>query len=328
MRRFGSDRSPFDRFSPDPFIVALLAAAIVASFFPARGWLIDALDVVTPIAIGLLFFLYGARLSTQETWAGIRNWRLQLVVLLTTFAVFPLFGLALQVLEPEILTPALAAGVLLLCLAPSTVQSSVVNTRIAGGNVAASVVSASLSNLIGVFATPALVAWLMTADAQVDASSVLRIVAQLLAPFVVGQLVRPWIGPWVERRDPQLKIFDRSTIVLVVFVAFSKGAAAGIWSVVGAVDVLVVFAVSAVLLAVAMAWCVAVGRIGGFSRADRWTILFCGSNKSLASGLPIASVLFPGSTVALIVLPLMIYHQLQIMVGSVIAARAGRNRSD
>ena len=149
-------------------------------------------------------------------------------------------------------------------------------------------------------------------------------VAQLLAPFVLGQLLRPWIGAWVESHDSSLKLYDRSTIVLVVYVAFSKGVEAGLWETTEVSDLLLVTAVCLALLAVAMGWCVAIARTLGFARAEQITVLFCGSNKSLASGLPIASVLFPGPTVAFIVLPLMIYHQAQVIVGSVVATRMGR----
>jgi sodium/bile acid cotransporter 7 len=305
----------------DPFIVTLLAAAVVASFLPVTGRALDVLKQVSLVAIGLLFFLYGARLSTAETLAGLRNWRLHLVILSTTFAVFPVLGLALQVLDGNLLTPGLASGVLLLTLVPSTVQSCVVYTRVAGGNVAGAVVSASMSNLIGVFLTPALVALLMAADATVDAGSVVRIVLQLFVPFVLGQLLRPVVGGFVARHDDRLKLYDRGSIVLVVLVAFSEGAEAHIWSSLSVWSVLAVALVCAVLLAVAMGWSALVGRLARLERADRVAVLFCGCNKSLASGLPIASVLFSGRTVALLVLPLMLYHQMQIITGAVVSAR-------
>jgi len=309
------------RLRPDPFIVALLAAAVVASFVPATGLGLQVLKNVSLVAIGLLFFLYGARLSTAETLSGLKRWRLHLVILSTTFVVFPVLGLAIQVLEGNLLRPSLATGVLLLSLVPSTVQSCVIYTRIAGGNVAGAVVSASLSNLLGVFITPALVALLMTADATVDAGSIVRIVLQLFAPFVLGQVLRPFVGDFVSRRDPQLQLFDRGSIVLVVFVAFSEGAEAHIWSSQSVWSVLAVALVCAGLLAVAMGWSVLIARVARLPRDDRVAVLFCGSNKSLASGLPIASVLFAGGDVALIVLPLMIYHQMQIITGAVVSAR-------
>lgn len=312
------------RLRLDPFIVALVAAAVLASFLPVSDEVLEGLKDVSVVAIALLFFLYGARLSTAETLAGLRNWRLQGVIVLTTFAVFPLLGLLTQVLDGNVLRSSLASGVLLLCLVPSTVQSCVVYTRIAGGNVAGAVVSASLSNLIGVFLTPLLVALLMTADASVDAGAILRIILQLFVPFVLGQLLRPWIGGIVSRNDHRLKLFDRSSIVLVVFVAFSKGRQADVWSSLSVWSVLAVGVVCAALLFVAMGWTVVAGRALGFSRPDRIAMLFCGSNKSLASGLPIATVLFAGDDVALIILPLMLYHQLQLITGAVLAGRLAR----
>jgi sodium/bile acid cotransporter 7 len=314
------------RLRPDPFIVALLGAAVVASFLPATGIVLDALKWASVVAIGLLFFLYGARLSTAETVAGLTRWQLHVAILSTTFVVFPLLGLATQLLEGNLLRPSLATGVLLLCLVPSTVQSCIVYTRIAGGNVAGAVVSASMSNLLGVFLTPALVALLMTSDARIDAGSIFRIVLQLFVPFVLGQLLRPLVGTFVARQDDRLKLFDRGSIVLVVFVAFSEGADAHIWSSLSVWSVLAVALVCAVLLAVAMGWTVLVGRLLRFPRPDRMAMLFCGSNKSLASGLPIASVLFAGDTVALIVLPLMLYHQMQIITGAFLAGRLAPSR--
>jgi sodium/bile acid cotransporter 7 len=312
------------RLRPDPFIVALLATAVIASFLPVTGDALQVLKGVSVAAIGLLFFLYGARLSTTETVAGLTSWQLHVITLSTTFLVFPLVGLATRLLEGNLLRPSLASGVLLLCLVPSTVQSCIVYTRIAGGNVAGAVVSASLSNLLGVFLTPALVALLMTADAQIDASSMIRIVLQLFLPFVLGQLMRPLIGSFVSRHDERLKAFDRGSIVLVVLVAFSEGAEAHIWDALSVWSVLAVALVCAALLAVAMGWTVLVGRVLRLPRADRIALLFCGSNKSLASGLPIATVLFAGGNVALIVLPLMLYHQLQIITGAVLANRLAR----
>lgn len=312
------------RLRPDPFVVALIATAVIASFVPASGDGLELVKQASRLAIALLFFLYGARLSTAETIAGARNWRLQVAVLSTTFVAFPLLGLGARVLQPSVLTPGLYAGVLLLCLVPSTVQSCVVYTRMAGGNVAGAVVSASLSNLIGVFLTPALVAALMTSNARVDAGAVVRIVLQLLAPFLLGQLLRPVVGGWVARHDSRLQLYDRGSILLVVYFAFSEGAEAHIWESLSLVSVLAVIAVCAALLAIAICWTVALGRVLRFERADRIALLFCGANKSLASGLPIASVLFAGGGLALIVLPLMIYHQLQIITGAVIAKRLAR----
>lgn len=312
------------RWRPDPLIAAILVAALLGSFLPATGQTLEVLQQASVVVIAGLFFLYGARLSTAETLAGLGNWRLQVAALVTTFLVLPALGVGAQVFSGNLLTPGLASGVLLLCLVPSTVQSCVVYTRIAGGNVAGAVVAASLSSMLGVLITPALVAVLMTADARVDAGSVVRIVLQLLVPFVLGQLLRPLIGGIVTRHEGGLKFYDRGSIVLVVFVAFSEGAEAKIWDNQSVWSVLAVGAVCAALLVLAIGWTLALGRIVRLSRADRLALLFCGSNKSLASGLPIATVLFAGDDVALIILPLMLYHQLQLITGALLAPRLAR----
>jgi sodium/bile acid cotransporter 7 len=194
----------------------------------------------------------------------------------------------------------------------------------AGGDTAGAVVAASLSSVIGVFLTPALVALLMSAHADVGPGAVLRIVFQFLVPFLLGQLVRPVLGAWVMRNDRWLKHVDRSSILLVVYLAFSAGMTAGVWSRVSAWAVVVVAALCLALLAVACGALVGLGRLLRFARPARIALLFCGSNKSLATGLPMAAVLFPGRDVALIVLPLMIYHQLQIIAGGIIATRLSR----
>lgn len=302
-------------------MAALLAVAVLGTLLPASGETYDVLRVVAMVAIGVLFFLYGVRLSTGETIAGLVNWRLHLAILATTFVAFPLAGLALRGLIEPVVGAGLAAGVLLLCLVPSTVQSNVVFTRMAGGDTAGAVVAASMSNLIGVFLTPALVGLLMSAHAEVSLESVVRIVLQFLVPFVLGQLVRPWIGAWVTRNDGWLKHVDRSSILLVVYLAFSAGMTAGVWSQISAWAVAAVVALCLGLLAAVCGLLVGLGRVVELARPARIALLFCGSNKSLATGLPMAAVLFPAREVALIVLPLMIYHQLQIIAGGVIAAR-------
>lgn len=309
------------RFYIDGFILAIVAVAILGSLFPVSGGGQTVLDWATKIAIGFLFLLYGARLSPAEALQGLKHWRLHSVVFAATFVLFPLIGLALRILVPTVITDEMYTGILYLCLVPSTVQSSIAFTSIARGNVAGAIVSASFSNLLGVFVTPLLVILLMntTGEATVDFSSVLDIVLQLLLPFMVGQLIRPLVIDWLKKYADPTKLVDRGSILLVVFSAFSESMNEHIWSTVTVLEVAAVVAVCCGILAVVLGATAFAGRKLGFSLPDRIVIIFCGSKKSLATGLPMASVLFAGQPVGLIVLPLMIFHQIQLIVCAALA---------
>jgi sodium/bile acid cotransporter 7 len=314
------------RLPIDTFVLLLLLTVGVATLFPAWGVAADLLSVATRIAIALLFALYGARLSPSQAWHGARQWRLHLMVLAVTFVAFPLLGLATRALVPTVLTPGLYSGLLFLCLVPSTVQSSIAFTSIARGNVPAAMVAASLSNILGVVLTPLLVVALMKigGSVRVAGSAVLDIVLQLLVPFLVGQLVRPWIAGLVRRHTALTKAVDRGSVLLVVYAAFSVGMTEHIWNTVTPWRLVAVALVSAALLAVVLVVTYLVGRWARLSRGDAIVLLFCGSKKSLASGLPMAVVFFPSATVGLIMLPLMLFHQLQLLVCAMIAARLSR----
>jgi len=317
------------QFSIDPYILAILATVGVASAIPAHGTGATVADAATNVAIALLFFLHGARLSPQAALAGARHWRLHVVVFVSTFVLFPALGLAAQALAPGLLTPPLWMGILLLCLLPSTVQSSIAFTSIAGGNVPAALCSASASNLIGTVLTPVLASLLVARHGTtVSLRDIGDIVAQLLLPFVAGQALRPWIGGWAQRHRSLVGLVDRGSILLIVYAAFSAGMVNHIWAQLDVAGLLTLLMVNACLLGMVLAVTSIAGRALGFSRQDQITIIFCGSKKSLASGLPMASVLFAGQPVGLIVLPLMLFHQLQLMVCAVLARRYAAQTKD
>ncbi|MGW0375272.1 bile acid:sodium symporter family protein, partial [Streptomyces coeruleorubidus] len=214
----------------DPYILLLLATVGVAALFPARGTVADVASGASTAAIALLFFLYGARLSTREALDGLRHWRLHVTVLACTFVVFPLLGLAARGLVPVILTHPLYQGLLFLTLVPSTVQSSIAFTSMARGNVPAAICAGSFSSLVGIIATPLLAASLLGGSGGgFSADSLLKIVLQLLVPFLAGQFLRRWIGGFVTRHKKVLALVDRGSILLVVYTAFSQGMVQGIW---------------------------------------------------------------------------------------------------
>lgn len=307
---------------PDPLIVLIILAVILAVIAPARGDFAEIFGQLTNVAIAFLFFLYGARLSTQEALNGLKHWRLHLTILAFTFVVYPLIGIALRPLTAFI-SHDMYLGILFLTLVPSTVQSSVAFTSIAKGNVAGAIVSASTSNLVGVLITPALIMLLMGTGGgvHIDTSVFGEIALLLLAPFILGQLTRRWVGKFAQSKAT--KVVDRGSIAMVVYSAFSKGVVDGIWSSISIWELAFLVAFAAILVAFMLWLTKKVSEKLGFKRADTVAIEFCGSKKSLATGLPMASVIFAsgGTSLGLLILPLMIYHQVQLMMCSWLASR-------
>ena len=310
-------------FRPDGFLMLLIVVLAVATVLPARGAAAAALGPATDIAIALLFFLHGAKLSRAAILGGVGAWRLHLMVLAATFALFPLLGLAAVTLAGGAINPVVGTGILYLCVLPSTVQSSIAFTAMANGNVAAAVCSASLSNIVGIALTPLLASVLIGSGGRAGADFFLEalgsIAFQLLLPFVAGHLARPLVGAWIDRHKPLVTKVDRGVILLVVYAAFSAAVVEGLWSRLSPADLAAIALVSAALLAAVLGLTWAAGRFAGLARADAVVLLFCGSKKSLASGVPMAGALFPAAQVGPIILPLMLFHQLQLIVCTAIA---------
>ena len=330
---------------PDPFLLALVATVLLASFLPCRGIAVPLFHDLTIVVIAIMFFMQGARLSRAAILTGLSHWRLHLAILGCTFVIFPLLGLGLHALAPGLLTPTLWLGVLFTCVLPSTVQSSIAFTSIGRGNVPAAVCSATASNLLGIVATPLLtglvLGGLMSAGGlgsgiggglggspgggmPVSGSGVIAIVLQLLLPFMAGQLLQPWIGGWALRNKRLLSFTDRGSILVVVYTAFSEAVVQGLWHKVPGSQLALVLLVDAFLLALILLVTRFGARLLGFSREDEIAIVFCGSKKTLASGVPMAGVLFPVALVGQVVLPLMIFHQIQLFVCAILARRYAR----
>ncbi|MFC4625580.1 bile acid:sodium symporter family protein [Daeguia caeni] len=312
------------RFLPDKFTSLLVATVVVASFLPVSGTFAIWFDWATRIAIGLLFFLHGARLSRQAVVQGLTHWKLHLTVLLSTFALFPLVGLLAGLLIPGFEKTAFYSGILFLCVLPSTVQSSIAFTSIAQGNVPAAVVAATVSNILGIFLTPLLITLLFAVqggEGGVSLDAMKTIFLQLLAPFILGQILQRWIGNFVRRHNRVLSLVDRGSILMVVYLAFSEAIVAGLWQKLDWHDLEILVALCCGLLVIILLVTWYGSGWLGFNRADRITIMFCGSKKSLASGAPMAGVIFSTASAGSIVLPLMLFHQIQLMACAIIARR-------
>jgi solute carrier family 10 (sodium/bile acid cotransporter), member 7 len=308
--------------APEWFVPALASIVVTASIFPCHGSGARAFDALAVLAIASLFFLQGARLSRAAVAKGIKNWRLHLGIVSTTFGLFPLLGSVILALFPAALTPALSAGLLFVCVLPSTVQSSIALTSIARGEVAGAICAATGSNLIGILLSPVLMGLLLhTHGGSLDLNGFWKILLELLAPFIAGHALRPWIGQWADHNRGLLAITDRGSILIVVYTAFSAAVVGGIWHELPPIMLgkLVIF--DALLLGAVLAAIMLGSRLAAMPRKDEVAMVFCGSQKSVVTGVPMAHLLFSGAVAGMIVLPIMIYHLLQLVVGAWLARR-------
>lgn len=306
----------------DRFTILLVLMVLLATLLPISGQFAYYFNILTTVAIAVLFFLHGAKLSREAVIEGMLHWRMHALVFIFTFLIFPLIGLLSRpVLEP-VLGQQLYWGFLFMCFLPSTVQSSIAFTSMARGNVAGAVCSASFSNIIGMFITPILVSYFILGQSQHDfdpTKSIVQITLLLLVPFILGQLLRPFIFPQMRKFPSVVKVFDQGSILMVVYGAFSSAVVAGLWQQVSGITLIYLTLACSVLLTVVMLLALYLPKWLGFNQADQITIFFCSSKKTLASGVPMAQILFIGQPLGMIVLPIMIFHQIQLMVCGVIA---------
>jgi sodium/bile acid cotransporter 7 len=307
---------------PDGFVLSLVGVVITSTVLPCEGRSARVFAMLGTVAIASLFFLQGARLSRDAIMNGMTHWRLHLVTASTTFVMFPVIGLAMKELFPTALPALPWMGVLFACALPSTVQSSIALTSIARGNVPGAICSATMSNVAGIFITPLLFGLMSRLHGGViDAQGIWRIILQLLVPFAAGHLLRPWLGAWAARNRAVLSVTDRSSILLVVYTAFSAAVVHGIWHQLPLQTLGVLGLVMIMLLAGGLLATVVVSRAMAFCMQDEIAIIFCGSQKSLVTGVPMANALFSAASVGPLLLPIMVYYPLQLVVCAWLAKR-------
>ncbi|MCW2268327.1 Sodium Bile acid symporter family protein [compost metagenome] len=312
------------RVVTDWFLCGMFLATFLAWLFPSFGSSGGAMhaEYVINTGVFLVFFLHGINLSSEQVRHGLRNGRLHLMVQGFTFVIFPLiWWLADRVLGSQV--PALLMlGFFYLCALPSTISSSVALTGSAGGNVPAAILNASLSSVLGIFITPWLVSLVVgSGSGGIDlAATLLDLCALLLLPLLLGQLLRPWLGRFFARHKRYTNIMDKLVILLLVYAAFCNSMVSGMWQQQGNGVLVTAFVGSAMLLALILWMTTRTARALRLSPADEVAAVFCASKKSLAAGAPMAALIFgahPG--LGLILLPIMIYHPLQLIVCSIMA---------
>lgn len=318
------------RLVPDRFVLILLATIALASVLPVAGRAAEIAGLISMIAIFILFFLHGLRLPRAEVVTAIRNWRLQAAIFAFVFGAMPLAAIALSYPASALLPVGLVTGLLFLGLLPSTVQSAISYASIAGGNVAASLMAAALLNLTGIVISPLLLVLVIggAGEHAIGVDAVGRIVTILLLPFALGQAVQHWLAGWALRQKRLLSFMDRAAIAIAVYVAFSAAVAGGLWETIDWPIMAALLVLLALLLAFAFVASWGLGGLLGLARPDRISLMFAGAHKSIATGAPLAAILFTGPKAGMIILPAILYHQLQLIVSAPLAARLAKGHEE
>ena len=317
------------RLKVDPFVLALVLVIALAALWPAPGVSGGPLhaDVIGSYGIGVVFFLYGITLAPDQMWRSMGLWREHLLVQVATFLLFPAVVFGAQFVTDELFPQEILTGLFFLAALPSTVSSSVAMTSLARGNVPLSIFNASISSLIGVFVTPVLMAWyLHTAGETLPLHTViLKLLGLVLVPIAIGQLLRPLLGPWVSRHKAIVRLADRAVILTIVYNAFCNSVADGIWQSQDSLTLPLLVVSVIVLFFLVYGILSAICRLLGLGVEERISVLFCGSKKSLVTGLPMAGIMFgSGPATALIIAPLMLFHLFQLLIVSFIASNYAR----
>jgi len=313
------------RSTIDPLVRLLLLAILLASVLPVRGLAQEIAQQVSNAAIFVLFLLNGLRLPRAEVLRGVGHWRLLLPLVLWSFGAMALAGFGLWKLTDGWLQPVVALGFLYLGTLPSTVQSATAYSSLAGGNIAVSVVAAALLNIAGVFVTAPLFALLGGGEAvSLGYDGLIKIATILLLPFFLGQVLQNRFGHLTRDYRTLATWMDRISIAIAIYVAFSAAVVQGIWSLIEPGDWLGLLAGVAVFLAFGFggAWILARGL--GLARPDAISMLFAGGQKSIAMGAPLAAILFSPADAGLILLPVLIYHLVQLILSAPLAKRLAR----
>ncbi|KAA9325234.1 bile acid:sodium symporter family protein [Adhaeribacter soli] len=317
----------------DPFILILVGVIVLAKFWPEPGIQEGPLSLteLANYGVSFIFFFYGLRQEPEKLKAGLSNWRLHLVVHLTTFVVFPLLALAGKSLFQTPDSEVMWLGIFFQATLPSTVSSAVVMVSIAGGNIPAAIFNASISSTLGVFITPLWMGlFLNTAESSFDLSQVFtKLIIQVIIPVILGMLLHKTFGKFAEKHRARMRYFDQLIILTIVYTSFSESFSQNMFRDFSLTDIFLL-GLGMVGFFLAVFFLInLISRLLGFNREDRITAIFCGSKKSLVHGTVMAKVLFANSVnTGIILLPVMLYHTLQLVAGSILAQKFAREKED
>ncbi|MGP1992353.1 bile acid:sodium symporter family protein [Zobellia laminariae] len=317
------------RLKVDGFVLSVIAVIGIAYVFPQWGTPESKIpiDTISAIGISLIFFFYGLKLSPTKLKAGIKNWKLHLLVQGSTFLIFPLLILIFRPFIQNEAQETIWLAFFFLAALPSTVSSSVVMVSMAKGNIPAAIFNASISGIIGVVLTP-LWMGLFVRSAQTDfdfTDIYIKLFVQIILPVVVGILLQRFLGEFAQKYNKRLTLFDKSVILLIIYKSFAESFEGDIFSTVSVLDLLMLFVAVLILFGIVFSLTGFLAKQMRFNTADQITAQFCGTKKSLVHGTVFSKIIFGNlASIGIILLPLMIFHAIQLLIISTVASRMSR----
>lgn len=317
------------RLKIDGFVLSVIAVIGIAYVFPQWGTPESKIpiDTISAIGISLIFFFYGLKLSPAKLKAGIKNWKLHVLVQGSTFLIFPLLILVFRPFIQNEAQETIWLAFFFLAALPSTVSSSVVMVSIAKGNIPAAIFNASISGIIGVVLTPLWMGlFVQSAQTDFDFTDIyIKLFVQIILPVVVGILLQRFLGEFAQKHNKRLTLFDKSVILLIIYKSFAESFEGDIFSTVSILDLLMLFVAVLILFGIVFFLTGFLAKKMRFNTADQITAQFCGTKKSLVHGTVFSKIIFGKlASIGIILLPLMIFHAIQLLIISTVASRMSR----
>ncbi|NIJ46482.1 sodium/bile acid cotransporter 7 [Wenyingzhuangia heitensis] len=308
----------------DGFILSLLGAILIAVVFPNGAKLLK-IKEITNIGIACIFFFYGLKLSFKEIQSGLRNYKVHVLIQITTFLIFPIILILLKPIITNLVGPDFWIGLFFLAALPSTVSSSVVMVSLAKGNVPSAIFNASISGIIGVFVTPVWISIFVSTSGNISLSSVfLKLFIQIIAPLTLGLLFNKKIGVYAKKNSKRIAFFDKVIIVLIVYASFCSSILENIFGGVSILNLVYLFFIVVFLFGLLMAIVFVTSKFLKLKYQDKITAMFCGSKKSLVHGSAMLKIIFLNNPSAgMYLLPVMLYHISQLMILAFVANKLG-----
>lgn len=332
MQHFGS--KVWKLYAVNSFLLNVLFVIFLAYLAPAVGLALAPAITASRVAVAIIFLLSGLSLKTSELVNALKNVKFNTFVQCFNMGVVTIsaFGVAKFLSWLNALNDDLADGIIICGALPMTVNMVIVLTKSANGDEAAAIFNSAFGSLLGVFVTPAWVVVLVGRSGSNNFAGVIRnLTERVLVPLFFGQIcqyVLPSLVAWAKRHKPALKRLQESCLVFIVYCVFCRRFRDSPRKNTDqenttALDIIVVIIVQTTLLSIMMvlAW-LSLALAFPTHRKLRVMGLFGCTHKTVAAGVPLIDAIYSNDPArSLYILPLLVWHPAQLVLGSAISSR-------